>query len=324
MKSIIIGSSNIERFYKHLDDEKERIIVKKCTRIETFKVLMDDLETDDTQVIMSVIENFLCDSIGIQTEKKIVEDRFNLTMREFLDVVKKTAERLPATKFVMVEPMSRPAVGWYTEGLTEIAKEYSARLAGLDLINISLIKRDDLPSQFFELDGVHLTVAAGKKFLKAIIYYAEEIFEATVVDLERETTGAVDQAMEIEATNPDVLLLASGVGENAEKTTEQKLKEVIEDLEKSRVNDDMMFARIREELDYIANTKKEDRIMITGMSTTMPKPAGQVEARGWIRAVAEANLEPILKGTKDMIQFVSANRSAVPTCEIKLKIGKWL
>jgi phosphotransacetylase len=55
------------------------------------------------------------------------------------------------------------------------------------------------------------------------------------------------------------------VGE--EMTTEEKLKEVLLDLEKRRVNDDMMFARLREELDFIANTKKEDRVMVTGSAT---------------------------------------------------------
>ena len=82
------------------------------------------------------------------------------------------------------------------------------------------------------------------------------------------------------------------VGQQVEKTTEQKLKEVVEDLKRRRVNDDMVFARIREELDFKANTRKEGWIMITRMKTTLPKPTGQVEARGWIRAVAEAKLKP--------------------------------
>ena len=324
MKSIIIGSSNTERFYKCLDEEKELTEVKKCTKIQTFKALMNELEVSDTQVIVSVIENFLCDSIGMEREKKKIEEKFDVTIKDFLDMVRKTAVRLPPMRFTMVEPMARPAVEWYTMGSTGITKEYSARLAGLQLVNVILIKKDDLPSQFFESDGVHLTVSAGKQFLKAVIYYREAIFEATVVDLEQELMEGKDQAMEVKVSNPGVLPLTLGVAQQVEKTTEQKLKEVIEDLEKRRVNDDMVFAWIREELDFIANTRKEDRTMITRMTTTLPKPAGQVEARGWIRAVAEANLEPILKGTKDMIQFVSANRSAVPTCEIKLKIGKWL
>ena len=52
MKSIIIGSSNTKRFYKYLEKgEREWTEVKKCTRIQTFKALMNKLEVGDTQVI---------------------------------------------------------------------------------------------------------------------------------------------------------------------------------------------------------------------------------------------------------------------------------
>ena len=54
-----------------------------------------------------------------------------MTMEDFLDVAKKTAERLPAMRFAMVEPMARPAIELFTIRLTDITKEYSARLAGL-------------------------------------------------------------------------------------------------------------------------------------------------------------------------------------------------
>ena len=87
-------------------------------------------------------------------ENKIC-DGVNKAPGEFLEVVKLTATRLPGTKFAMVEPMSRPAVDWYTEGLTEFTKVYTNSLTGLQLINISMIKRADLPSQIFAEDNIH-------------------------------------------------------------------------------------------------------------------------------------------------------------------------
>ena len=47
------------------------------------------------------------------------------------------------------------------------------------------------------------------------------------------------------------------------KTTVERLEEMIQDIEKRRMSNDLMFARIREELYYLANQKKEDRIVVT-------------------------------------------------------------
>ena len=69
----------------------------------------------------------------------------NKALKEFLEVVKVTAKRLPETKFVMMEPMSRLAVDWYTEGLAEFTKAYNKGLASLQLINIIYIKRETYP-----------------------------------------------------------------------------------------------------------------------------------------------------------------------------------
>ena len=65
MKIIVIGSSNAHRFEKLLkDDEKKNIEVRKCTRFESFRVGMDELEESDKKVLITVIENFVCDSVN--------------------------------------------------------------------------------------------------------------------------------------------------------------------------------------------------------------------------------------------------------------------
>ena len=98
------------------------------------------------------------------------------------------------------------------------------------------------------------------QFLNAVLYFAEKIFEALVVDLEK------DEEMEVQASVSGSGTVPLTVVENElrkGKTTVERLVEVIEDIEKRRMNNDLMFARIREELDYFANQKKEDRIVVT-------------------------------------------------------------
>ena len=60
------------------------------------------------------------------------------------------------------------------------------------------------------------------------------------------------------------------------------------------MKDDLMFARIREKLDYLANQKNVDRIVVTGMACNIAKPSDQVEARKWIRKIVDDTLDLIL------------------------------
>ena len=51
-------------------------------------------------------------------------------------------------------------------------------------MNISLIKDDDLPTQLFDEMGTHLTESMGIQFLQAILYGAQRVFDAPVVDVD--------------------------------------------------------------------------------------------------------------------------------------------
>ena len=49
-------------------------------------------------------------------------------------------------------------------------------------------------------------------------------------------------------------------------------------------NDNLIFARIREELDFTSNAKKEDRVIITGLTSKDPCPITFEEKKnGWLK-----------------------------------------
>ena len=53
MKIIIIGSSNAARFTKYLDEEEKKLTeMRKCTKLESFKVQMEELEEADPANIL--------------------------------------------------------------------------------------------------------------------------------------------------------------------------------------------------------------------------------------------------------------------------------
>ena len=78
---------------------------------------------------------------------------------------------------------------------------------------------------------------------------------------------------------------ASGtaVGKNLKIRQDQALENRIISLEAEvrdrKELDNLMMARVREELDLVSNTKKEDRIVITGLTSKTPMPEGFEEKK---------------------------------------------
>ena len=101
-KIVMIDSSNIYRPWDSLKDEvKSGYNLQRCTKIECFTVVMTELVNEDSKVIISVIENFVCDAV-LSTEKKEVEDNVSKTLDAFVAIVKTTATRLPNTRYTQL------------------------------------------------------------------------------------------------------------------------------------------------------------------------------------------------------------------------------
>ena len=317
-----IGSSNVSRFVEILDQKVQDLIrMEKCTKIETFHARMTELSEMNGFVIISVIENLLCDEVNGAEEKGEIEKAVERSLDEFVKLIDLTAKRLPGTKFAIVEPMQRPAVGWYTEGLSAITKEYARRINGLQMVNIMIVKRVDLPAQVFDEQKIHLTPASGKQFVASTIYYSEKFFDAEVVNLAEVAMEVTEQA--------EVIPLSVDAEEDVEerrKTLEQRLDELERNMVTRQNNDSLVFARIREELDFLANAKKEDRVVVTGLTSTIAMPTGLEEGKKWVHGIVESALNQIVEGSSNMIQFINSGRSyrgEVPVCEVKMKEKGW-
>ena len=118
-------------------------------------VVMQELFVEDTKVNISVIENFVCDSAKDSTALAKMEQLVSRTLDEFVDVVKRTAVRPSGTRFIMVELTQRLRVPWYKESFKRFSAENTKRLTELQLINVSLVKYNELPPQIFDTQGVH-------------------------------------------------------------------------------------------------------------------------------------------------------------------------
>ena len=89
---------------------------------------------------------------------------------------------------------------------------------------------------------------------------------------------------------------------------------------KSR-NDNLMMARLREELDMIGNAKKEDRIVITGLTNTTIMPAQGDEKKKWLHDMVGRvfhEIDPSLKGKILFVNHGKRNGHNIPMVEVRV------
>ncbi len=316
MERILIGSSNINRFYKPeaFKDHKPYIMVKS-TKFEHFKVKMDSLEKGKKQVVVSVIENFLCDAVGSDPQD---EDRLNeiieSVIREFTGVIERAGKRDVESKFVIVKPIKRPRDKWYEENFDEMSKYYTESVNKLKLENVTVADAISSMSQNFEPDMVHLTMEAGLTFIDGILRAAEDFFNAELVDLEDEREVAMDIA------DGGCSGSSKTIGTVDQKTIEKTVQQMTDRFNQRKESDNLIFARIREELDFISNVKKEDRIIITGLTSKDPIPVVFDEKKKWMAAIVKSLLDIIDPDLNKEILFINQGKSNgrdIPMAEVR-------
>ena len=159
----------------------------------------------------------------------------------------------------------------------------------------------------------------GIQFLKAIIYFAEKSFEATVVDLEKE-----QEQMETE----DVPA-ASGSGNApvvtpiAQPSVQEQINQINQDIRRRRHYDSLVTARMREEMDHLINVKKENKLIVTGLESQTAMPADKNEGKKWMDVLVGAALDYLTKDSSKGIAFITPGRKlekGVPTMfEVRMK-----
>ena len=92
MANLLIGSSNVYRFYKLVTrKEQTRYTMIGCTNLEVWSATVDDITMEKGDVIISIIENLICDAVVEVADPKaraiIVED----VIKSFLEQVRKCA-----------------------------------------------------------------------------------------------------------------------------------------------------------------------------------------------------------------------------------------
>ena len=189
----------------------------------------------------------------------------------------------------------------------------------MSMPNVAKIEGSPVWSQQFESDGTHLTESAGKVFVENLIANAQTFFTEVLIDLEKETTGGASLADEKKDSSwitKRIAVVEKEIGQLNKDLTE-KNRDILE----RRLQDSLVTARMREELDFISNTKKEDKIIITGLTSKTAMPESGEEKRTWLNTLVGEILDKIEPEASKHVTFTSLgsrNSRIIPVVEVKL------
>jgi hypothetical protein len=171
-------------------------------------------------------------------------------------------------------------------------------------------------SQKFQEDQIHLTGESGEAYVNGLLFNSDSIFRAEVVNLELGTSKKPDRLLAKALEGK----LETDVEKNV-RSLDKKITELNREVFRSRFQDSLVMARLGEDLDTMANSNREDKMVISGLSSKTLKPAGRVEAALWLKEIVTQVLESIEKGSSAEIIFVSQGRSGnreIPLAEVRM------
>ena len=303
---MIIGSSNVCRLFDSGKFKHSRSYSAiKCTQALSFDAHMSSVSKDNKFVIISVIENFIADAVSNESEPgaEIVH-----CLKTFCTVIGDTADRLPETKFSIVTPLQRPIHKWYQKILTEITEKFEdgirSEVKNRKLMNINITKCSPISTQAYQDDGVHLTEASARIFLDHILSRSESYFDSEVDYVGEGTEAEVD---------PDNI-----------RDLERRLT-ILEMAHNRQVEinfaNNLVMARIREEIDSTSNRSKEDRVVVTGLKSKEPIPVDNRARIEWLKKIAMNLFEKIIPRFPGKIFYLSQGKNMdtfLPMIEVKL------
>jgi hypothetical protein len=260
------------------------------------------------------IEHLICEAMAEVEDpvarKLVMED----VVGSFLAQIKKITTENPGVKFGLVQPMSRPKYKWFMDLHEDMCKFFADNIKDMRAQNVARIEGSPGWTDVFTTDKVHLTEPAGKVFVEAILTEVESFFSQEIVDLE--DGGLVDKTKETKWIAERILTVEKEIA-RLNQELRVKEKEVME----RRFQDSLVTSRIREEIDFIANAKKEDRIIITGRTRKTLMPVQGEKKKKWLNGIVGEVLDKIEPDASKHILFASQwsrNQNFIPLVEVTM------
>ena len=273
MVNFLFGSSNVYRNYSRalslgLFAGRDLQLVK-CTK----KIVLDAhlaTLTSAGLIVLSVLENFITEVCADVTDEEV-----NLFARQqvtaLVDKLYSVTQRIQGVNIVIMPPMFRSNPPWFGSYLPDLSSFLVSEVARVGTNQIAVCTPFVVVPSMLEADGVHLSAAGGERFLT----HLDGELRTLLIEVEslpqqqgqQQPHDRLDQILDVVSRNSSQL------------ESFRAINETVIDLSRSTTNfesfvrrrfkdDDLIFARMKEESDAEINRTREDRVVITGLAGT--------------------------------------------------------
>lgn len=291
--------------------------VIQCTKRAVFDSTLPGL-TNVSLLVTSVLSNFICDA-GLQNPDQIL-DAANIELHDHVKQLHQYALSHPQVRIVVVPPLPRTVPEWFNPYLPCFTSYLIGEIGKLSCSQIRFLSPFVAPAQYFEADGIHLTTAAGFQFHQFIHDGVDQVFpvESPVVPMPMGMTSATPQgysgslpnlvssgvhyqtvpAVQSNAATTLPLLsstsqLSTSTGPNlafeygrvssALITLTTMTHSMKAEAKLRRDQDNLVFARLKEDRDVELNKNRENRFTVSGLTTDVQPPLDPIERKEFFR-----------------------------------------
>ncbi len=238
----------------------------QCTKKTVLDAHLATLKSADL-IVVSVLENFIVNVCAGVTEEEVhLFGRQQIT--SVVEDLLHFAQRVPEVSIVIVPPMFRTTPPWFGSYLPDFIGFLSSEVARTESSCIAVSTPFVVTPSMLESDGVHLVPSGADRFLAHLDSELKSIL-VEVPDTSQPSDDRLDRILEVVNRN------------TAQLDTFQSISETVTELSRSTSefegfvrrrfkDDDLIFARMKEESDADINRSREDRVVITGL----PGPTG--------------------------------------------------
>lgn len=332
MSNYLYGSSNVYRHYSRAVERglfsSHNFELVKCTKKAVLEAHLLTIQSSEL-VVASLLENFVVDVCQDVTDEEVaLFARQQIT--SVVEAFHALTRRLPDVAVVIMPPMYRSVPGWFGAHLPDLQHFLGAEVNRLGTNRIGTCAPFTvLPSMLMD-DGIHLTTSAADRFLS----HLENELKTLLLDVSstpppdtnepsaaRPQDDRLDQILQVVNRNSVQLDCFRSIGETVSSLTASTSD--FESFVRRRFkNDDLIFARMKEESDADVNRSREDRVVITGLPAPSTKVTTHVEKKkhyldlvGRLVLISCASADPMPKPVDVYINL--RKEHGIPLVEIR-------
>ena len=232
--------------------------VINCTKSSVFVSTLPTL-SDVSILVTSVLANFICDAC-------VTDDLTGAAHREItrhVELLHQFSLANPEARITISPPLPRFDPEWFQAYLPGFSAFLYHEIGRMSNPRIKFMSPFIAPPSYFESDGVHLNADAGTSFIHYLVNSADLLFPVDcagsdpTVDAVPEATGLAQLTLTVSALR--------------------------EDVDRRRLQDNLVFSRIKEDRDFEINKSREDRCTLSGLRIISAPPQDPKERKEFFK-----------------------------------------